>query len=182
MACDFPLMNMVGIDRTMLSRRGFLLGSAALAAVAGIGSRSQLAHAQTSPTILFNNVNVFDGMSLEVRKGMSVLVEGNMISAVESGTMKAPDGATVIDGGGRTLMPGLIDNHVHLFMSATSQMKLLDPVESYERLESYAKKETTNVLMRGFTSVRDMGGPVFGLKAAIDKGEIRARVSTPAGQ
>ena len=62
---------------------------------------------------LITNVNVWDGTSAALANGQSVLVEGNLIKQVGS-DIRAPAGATVIDGGGRTLMPGLIEAHAHL--------------------------------------------------------------------
>ena len=67
------------------------------------------------PQVLFSNVNVFDGVSQSLIKNASVLVEGKLIKTVSTGSLSAP-AATVIDGSGRTLMPGLIDAHVHLNM------------------------------------------------------------------
>jgi len=64
---------------------------------------------------LFTNVNVFDGVNEQLIENASVLVEGNMITAVSAKPLAAAN-AVIIDGGGRTLMPGLIDSHVHLNM------------------------------------------------------------------
>jgi cytosine/adenosine deaminase-related metal-dependent hydrolase len=76
------------------------------------------AHAQDAAPnrVLFTNVNVFDGHSETLQTGMSVLVEDNLIAQVSSESISA-DGATVIDGGNRTLMPGLVDLHSHLLTS-----------------------------------------------------------------
>jgi imidazolonepropionase-like amidohydrolase len=57
-------------------------------------------------------------------------------------------------------MPGLIDNHVHLFMSASSQSEMMDPKATLESLEAKAVEEARLMLLRGFTSARDIGGPV----------------------
>ena len=127
--------------------------------------------ADTPATTLFVNVNVFDGKSSTVQKDVSVLVEGNKITAIQKDHIEAPNGATVIDGGGRTLMPGLIDNHVHIFMAGSSQAQMLDPSVTFEMLEATAADEAKKMLMRGFTSVRDVGGPVFGVKRMIDQGK-----------
>ncbi len=72
------------------------------------------------PQVLFKNVNVFDGKSDMLRKGMNVLVEGNLIKTVSKGAKANYPKATVIDGGGRTLMPGLIDNHVHFSLTGAT--------------------------------------------------------------
>ena len=68
---------------------------------------------------LITNANVFNGKSEQLAEGMSVLVEGNKITKMAK-SIEAPVGAIIIDAGGRTLMPGLIDNHVHtMFAGAT---------------------------------------------------------------
>ena len=67
------------------------------------------------PQVLITNVDIFDGKSDKLSEDMSVLVEGNLIKTVSNGAIEAP-GATVIDGGGRVLMPGLIDAHADLLI------------------------------------------------------------------
>ena len=74
----------------------------------------------------------------------------------------------VIAADGRVLMPGLIDAHWNAFMAATPQMVLMTADASYLHLLAARQAEAT--LLRGFTTVRDLGGPVFGLKRAIDEG------------
>ena len=71
-----------------------------------------LAGSITAQPTLFTNVNIFDGTTDRLITGQDVLVEDNLIARIGPG-LTAPEGATVIDGGGRTLMPGLIDSHVH---------------------------------------------------------------------
>jgi imidazolonepropionase-like amidohydrolase len=133
------------------------------------------------PATLFTNVNVFTGKSLVVGKGMSVLVKDGAIASVQAGTMEAPEGAMTIDGGGRTLMPGLIDNHVHIFLSASTEAQLMDPKSTPEVLFDRSRDEAERMLLRGFTAVRDMGGPIFDLKRAIDKGEAIGPRIYPSG-
>ena len=70
--------------------------------------------------ILFTNVNVFDGVSESLAMNTNVLVEDNLIAAVGS-SITLPEGAEVIDGGGRTLMPGLIDSHTHIYATGVFQ-------------------------------------------------------------
>jgi imidazolonepropionase-like amidohydrolase len=168
-----------------LSRRGFMagLGAAGLGAIAATAGMTDEARAQAaaSPPILFINVNVFTGSSLAVRNGMSVLTEGGKITALKAGNMAPPVGATVIDGGGRTLMPGLIDNHVHIFMSASTERQLLDPAETFESMNGRALEEAKEVLLRGFTSVRDVGGPMFAVKRSVDQGKTLGPRIYPSG-
>ena len=77
--------------------------------------------AQTA--VLFENVRVFDGTSARLSAPSNVLVVGNLIQSISSQAVAAPAGTTLtrIQGGGRTLMPGLIDNHVHIALSTTGQ-------------------------------------------------------------
>ena len=76
----------------------------------------------------------------------------------------------MIDGGGRTLMPGLIDAHWHAMLVRPNPAVGLSSDIGY--LNLLAGAEATATLMRGFTTIRDMGGPVFGLKRAIDEGLV----------
>jgi len=72
-----------------------------------------------APEVLFQNVRVFDGKSAALSGPTAVLVRGNTIAAIGADAVTSIPTSTVVDGGGRTLMPGLIDNHVHIFMSAS---------------------------------------------------------------
>jgi len=115
---------------------------------------------------LFTNVNVFDGANEQLIENANVLVEGNLIKQVSTSTISAP-GATVIDGGGRTLMPGLIDSHVHLTITMSIDRLMSEPAD-YVAAATLQEAEAT--LMRGYTTVRDASGAVFGIKKAIDEG------------
>ena len=130
---------------------------------------------------LFQNVRIFDGRSATLSAPSYVLVRGNTIERISASpiTVGATDGARVIAGGGRVLMPGLIDAHWHVFMAATPQPLLLTADSSYLHLLAARQAEAT--LMRGFTTVRDLGGPVFGLKRAIDEGAITGPRIYPSG-
>src|SRR5690348_17187794 len=120
-------------------------------------------------TVFFKNVRIFDGKSDTLSAPSSVLVRGNTIDKiVTTDAPVQPDAETVIDGGGRTLTPGLIEAHWHAFMAATPLMLLMTADPNYLQLLAARQAEAT--LMRGFTTVRDLGGPVFGLKRAIDEG------------
>ncbi len=94
---------------------------AALLAALTAATLAQAPPAQTAP-ILFENVAVFDGE--ELHAPTNVLVEGGVITALGEGTV-APEGAEVIDGSGMTLMPGLIDAHVHAFTAEALQQALM---------------------------------------------------------
>jgi imidazolonepropionase-like amidohydrolase len=128
---------------------------------------------------LFENVRVFDGRSAALSAPSNVLVRGNVIERISTAPIARAPGATVIAGGGRTLMPGLIDAHWHSFMAGTAQPLLLSANPSYLHLLAARQAEAT--LMRGFTTVRDLGGPVFGLKRAIDEGAMVGPRIYPSG-
>lgn len=119
--------------------------------------------------ILFTNVNVFDGMNENLIKSANVLVEGNLIKQVSTSNISAP-GATEIDGGGRTLIPGLIDAHFHISYSQFSVPELMG--SDIEMYTIKSVKGAEKALMRGFTTIRDMGGTPFSVKKAIDEGMI----------
>jgi imidazolonepropionase-like amidohydrolase len=127
---------------------------------------------------LFKNAKVFDGKSDKVTASTSVLVVGNKIEKIGEVTA-APETATVIDAGGRTLMPGLIDAHWHAMLVRPTPAEAVTWDVGYGNLVAGA--EAADTLMRGFTTVRDVGGPVFGLKRAIDEGIIAGPRIYPSG-
>lgn len=130
--------------------------------------------------IVFENVRVFDGKGSQLTGPTSVRVEGKVIAAIgPEAARDASQGATVIDGGGRTLMPGLIDAHTHMLYTIVPQSAILASDLGY--LNVAATKVAHDMLMRGFTSVRDVGGPVFGLKRAIDNGLVPGPRIWPSG-
>lgn len=143
-------------------------------------SPSLFAAKKEAPTqVLFKNVNIFDGTSEKLIKGKDVLVEDNLIKKVGKG-LKAGAGATVIDGGGRTLMPGLIEGHGHLQMNGNS----LADIENNRNWEELAVRSTVNAkaaLMSGFTTWRDAGGMGAGLRKNIDAGLVEGPRIYPAG-
>lgn len=126
------------------------------------------AGAQTT-TILINNVRIFDGEHEKLTTG-NVLIQGDTIAKISSSPIAVNrSGATqIIDGGGKVLIPGLIDAHWHTMMCAVPVTVLLTADVGY--LNLVAAHEAKNTLLRGFTSVRDLAGPCFGLKRAIDQG------------
>jgi len=127
---------------------------------------------------LFKNVKVFDGKSDKLTASTSVLVVGNKIEKI-GGDVAAPKEATVIDAGGRTLMPGLIDAHWHAMLVRPTPAEAITWDVGYANLVAGA--EATDTLMRGFTTVRDVGGPAFGLKRAIDEGVVAGPRIYPCG-
>jgi imidazolonepropionase-like amidohydrolase len=117
-------------------------------------------------TILFTNVKVFNGVD-EKLLDADVLVEDNLIKQV-SEDIKAPKGTQVIDGGGRILMPGMIEAHGHVTYSSS----LLDMMLNHDATEQaiYSARRAQDYLMAGFTTIRDMGGSSYGVQKALDAG------------
>ncbi len=122
--------------------------------------------------VLFTNVNVFDGTSETLAPGMNVLVEGNLIKSISATPIKAGRDATVIDGDGRTLMPGLIDCHVHLNLNGDNGIADMEANLTWEDLAIRSTAQAKLYLMDGFTTVRDMGGLNGGLRRQIDAGVV----------
>jgi imidazolonepropionase-like amidohydrolase len=118
---------------------------------------------------LFRNIRLLDPAIGETRGGYEVLVEGAHIREVSDRPI-ASRSATVIDGGGRTLMPGLIDSHVHVVLSEVviRNMEHVPLTLMTARAADLMKR----MLDRGFTSVRDTGGADWGLREATEKGLI----------
>jgi imidazolonepropionase-like amidohydrolase len=128
-----------------------------------------MAQDEVPPQVLIRNVNVFDGKTDGLIMSQDVLIENNLIAAIGN-NVQARNDAIVIDGGGRTLMPGLIDGHAHVmindnFPAVETNMDITDLAY---RVTLVAKR----YLVDGFTSVRDAGGPTFGLRRNIDAGVI----------
>jgi imidazolonepropionase-like amidohydrolase len=135
--------------------------------------------AEEPSRVLFNNVNVFDGKSNKLLPKMNVLVEGNVIAGISQAKIPA-QGAQVIDGDGRTLMPGLIDNHVHLMLNGGGLLDI-EANQTWEDIAIGGVAMAKLYLEEGFTTVRDMGGANAGLNRAISKGLIVGPRIYPSG-
>ena len=140
---------------------------------------SGAAAAQAPAEVVFRNVRVFDGKSDRLTAPTSVLVRGNLIAAIGPAAVATAPTATVVEGEGRTLMPGLIDAHWHTLLVRPRFTELLTVDVGY--LNVLGAAEATATLMRGFTTVRDVGGPSFGLKRAIDEGVLPGPRIYPSG-
>ena len=123
------------------------------------------------PQTLFKNVNIFNGTENKLYENHQVLVEGNFIRAISAGEIGTRDGATVINGGGRTLMPGFIENHAHLMLPGPT-LPAMEANSTWEDLAIHGTRMAEMYLMQGFTTVRDAGGANAGLRRAIDSGSI----------
>src|SRR6516164_9418013 len=168
------------INREM-SRRGFIAGVGASLASLGFvhPAGAQAAPSGPRPPIVFGNFLLFDGKSKTLRGGLRLLVEGNRIKLIATGDPTPPEGAQMIDCGGRVMMPGMIDAHWHTIFAAISVAALASADIGYIFLAASAEAERT--LMRGFTTVRDLGGPSFALKQAIDDGLATGPRIYPSG-
>ena len=131
--------------------------------------------------VIFENVRVFSGKSAELSAPANVLIVGKLIKTISTSPIADPPGTSVtrIEGRGRTLMPGLIDAHSHISIMALSAGELFNADIGYVHVA--AGKAAEAMLLRGFTTVRDMGGPTFGLKRAIDSGLIAGPRIFPSG-
>jgi imidazolonepropionase-like amidohydrolase len=155
--------------------------SAVLAFVLAWAGASATAQDRPSTAVLIAGARIFDGTADHLSPPMNVLVVGNTIAAISAGDLAAPDGAalTRIDGGGRVLMPGLIDAHWHAMLVRPTPLAAITGDVGYLNLLAAHEAEAT--LMRGFTTIRDMGGPSFGLKRAIDEGFFPGPRIFPSG-
>ena len=148
----------------------FLCAVQATIIAAALAVSPALVHAQDDPSrILFTNCNVFDGVSDELAEGRNVLVEENLISAI-GGEDLADESAELIDCDGRTLMPGLIESHVHLNMQ--HMVGGYDTFEhrDWQEVGAMAAFTAQSLLMDGYTTVRDVGALQAGIRRAVDSG------------
>lgn len=117
---------------------------------------------------LLTNANVFDGVSEELIEGIDVLIEDNSIREVGSGLKSS--GAHTIDLSGHTLLPGLIDAHVHVYAADLDLTRNMRRPWTY--LAHYANRFLSHCLRKGFTTVRDVGGADYGLALALQDGHL----------
>jgi imidazolonepropionase-like amidohydrolase len=158
-----------------------LLGLAGSAVAAVIVWIMPLNAQERSAAILIENVRIFDGTHPQLSAPSSVLIRGNIIDKISTAPIPADQrsGAQIIAGGGRVLMPGLIDAHWHATMIRLTPPQMLSSDIGYLMIQAGA--EATATLMRGFTTVRDMGGPAFALKRAIDEDVLPGPRIYPSG-
>ncbi|OYW68115.1 MAG: peptidase M38 [Bosea sp. 12-68-7] len=117
---------------------------------------------------LFTNARIVDGTAPEAGAPVSVLVEGGTIREVGKAVASAT--AKVVDLKGKTLMPGLIDAHVHVVAGVADLGRNAQLPDSLVTARAFVIMR--EMLMRGFTTVRDVGGADFGLKQAIEEGHF----------
>ncbi len=131
--------------------------------------------------ILLENVRIFDGKSPIITAPLNVLISGNIIQAISTAPIPVARDVEKINGGGRTLIPGLIDVHVHMVFGALTMQDMMSPDLSESLMLEKVSVSAEKMLMRGFTSVRDVGGPIFPLKSAIDGGKMTGPRIWPSG-
>ncbi|WNC67299.1 amidohydrolase family protein [Thalassotalea nanhaiensis] len=151
------------------------LSALAIASVVSISTSFSAFAEQT----LFTNVNVFNGTENKLYNNLNVLVEDKLIKSISSAKPATEDDATVIDGAGKTLMPGLIDGHVHIMIN--SNYDDIIPYEDPYDLGIKSAIVAKDFLMDGFTSIRDMGGPAFAVARQIKNGTIIGPRIYPSG-
>jgi imidazolonepropionase-like amidohydrolase len=114
---------------------------------------------------IFNNHALLDTKEGVLKSGFQVLVEDNRIVEVKKGQINSPD-AEALDLGGRTLMPGLIDCHAHVFIGQFTDNQSVLPSEMTARSSTYLRE----MILRGFTTIRDAGGADYGHKMSVERG------------
>ncbi len=137
--------------------------------IASINNSAYAQEKEKSTQILFQNVNVFNGTEDKLFD-YDVLVENNFIKTVGKDII-APKGAKVIDGKGRTLMPGLIDSHVHFNLSMGGGRIGMEK-SRWDYMAVMGVAAAQEWFADGFTTARDMGGMHDGLRRAINEGLI----------
>jgi imidazolonepropionase-like amidohydrolase len=162
-----------------MSRRIFVAALPLMAVGLASAARAQGNPPATNSATLFQNVRIFDGKGASLSAPSNVLIKRNIIERISTEPISAEPGITIIAGNGRVLMPGLIDAHWHAMLIRPTPTQAIVGDVGYNNIA--ASVEATDTLMRGFTTVRDVGGPVFGLKAAIDEGLIAGPRIYPSG-
>lgn len=118
--------------------------------------------------ILIKNANVFDGKHENLKKNTSVIIEDNLVKEIYEGAVSEREFEQIIDAENKTVIPGLTDAHVHLFYNGNGISDAMRQDENAVRSVRFAR----DMLLRGFTTVRDAGGVTYGLKKNIDNGYL----------
>lgn len=117
---------------------------------------------------IFRSARVFDGESATLRDGLDVVVANGVIREIPERRVQGDSNSEVVDCGGRVLMPGLIDAHVHVYASGLNITRMVQSPMSY--LAHFATQFMQTSLDRGFTTLRDVGGADVGIALAIKDG------------
>jgi imidazolonepropionase-like amidohydrolase len=144
------------------------LGLVSLALLGWSGIAQAQSEAAKPAVTVFTNVKVFNGTDDKLIDA-DVLIEGNLIKQV--GKNLSASGATVIDGGGRTLMPGMVNMHEHLLPNQSFDYLLTSGY--WDEVGAGGLIRAQDLFDMGFTTVRDAGGWALGVKRVIDRGDSR---------
>ena len=117
---------------------------------------------------LVRNATVFDSAAGRLRPGCQIVIEGERIAAVSEGALQVDDVAQLIDAGGRVVLPGLIDAHVHVVAASHDLGGLA--LQPPSLVTAQSSQILHGMLQRGFTTVRDAAGADFGLQEAVARG------------
>lgn len=161
-----------------LSRRSVLKGIAAGLVAPALGLIGSVSAQGTDRPIRLKNIRIFNGIEEKLIDGQDVVVQGQRIHALVGAAEPFAD-AVEIDCRGGTLMPGLIDAHWHTILAALPEHAATLADIPYIHL--VAAQEAQRTVLRGFTTVRDVGGPSFALKRAIDEGRFIGPRIYPSG-
>jgi imidazolonepropionase-like amidohydrolase len=136
--------------------------------------------ANAQKVVLITNVKIFNGKDNKTVNG-NVLITDDVITKISTAPIPTNKSAmtTIIDGKGKFLMPGLIDAHVHTMFESIQMAVGLSSDIGYVNI--VAAKAAENQLLRGFTTVRDLGGASFSLKRSIDEGYVKGPRIFPSG-
>lgn len=121
-------------------------------------------------TTVFTNARVFDGSAFLDRRADVVVVNDVVTDIEPHGGVRWEDGADVVDCAGRTLLPGLIDAHVHVLLSNAGGLDMFN--QPFSRQFYLSVRNLRATLSTGITTVRDAGGADLGTKRAIAEGLV----------
>jgi imidazolonepropionase-like amidohydrolase len=128
--------------------------------------------------MIIKNANLFDGNNEKLQAGVHILIEKNLIKKITSEDIDVDGDATVIDVKNKTVIPGLVDCHTHVMLNHS--FNLLDQM-NHDETAARATRVVRDMISRGFTTIRDVGGGVYGLKKAIDDGYVEGPRIYPSG-
>lgn len=121
--------------------------------------------------VLFKNANLLDPLLGELQEGRDILVETGVLKEISDRPIRANAAARVIDVKGKTVMPGLIDLHVHVIaieLNLAQQVRMPNVLVTLRSVPMLR-----GMLRRGFTTVRDAGGAGFAFKQAVEAGLVQ---------
>jgi imidazolonepropionase-like amidohydrolase len=165
------------VDATNKRNQGVKMNNSGLK-LSVVALSCSFALSANAASTLFTNVDVFNGTENKLYEDHHVLVEDNLIKQISASPIEVGE-AEVIDGQGKTLMPGLIDGHAHVMINYN-----FGDIESNKDLTDisiHATQVAKRYLDDGFTTVRDMGGPAFGLTREIEAGNVVGPRIYPSG-